>query len=204
MKPIIIFDLDDTLIDTSRIRAEIVKLAQSLGVAKQRALKARAQVRSSSQPFTIQRYGAFLFPGDTIKHKSLIKKFNYIFGQKGFFNYPGVEAFLAELSKRYSLVLLTYGNSKLQKKKILQSGLSQFFWKILVTSDHTKTSVLRTFAQKYDNRILFIDNAKFTCDAACRMHVPTIWVTSKAKNERFYQKLELRIKRRMKAIWNTK
>jgi FMN phosphatase YigB (HAD superfamily) len=194
---LIIFDLDDTLINTDQIRRNIVKFAQDLGVSKKMALRARGQVRSSSQPFTIENYGKLLFSNDTDKRKMLAEKFYSMFEKRGEFNYPGIERFLKGLKNKYSLVLLTYGDKDLQKKKINQSGLDKFFSEAIVSRDNTKVAPLIHLQKKHGNNILFIDNAKTTCDAACELGIPMIWVTSARKSEGYFKKLAERINKRM-------
>ena len=194
-RKVIIFDLDDTLIDTDRIRSNIVKLAQNLGVSKKNALVARAKVRSFSNPFVIENYAKFLFPRDAKKRKSLIRNFNRMFVKHAGFNYEGVNNFLRDLNKKYLLILLTYGNNKFQKKKIAQSGFSRFFKDIIITPDNTKLAPVVSLIRKYGTEMLFIDNAKATCDAACELGLPFVWVTSANKNSSYFKKLASRIKK---------
>lgn len=195
-KKVIILDLDDTLLNTNEIRSSILKLAQGVGVNKKKALEARISVRSSSKPFTIENYASFLFPNSSVERQKLKLSFNKMFQKKGSFNYPGVEAFLKNLSKKYSLILLTYGDNTLQKKKIVQSGFSRYFSKIIVSSDNTKAEPMKGLMKIHSKDVLFIDNAKATCDTASKLGMPMIWVTSKNKNSKYFKRLAERIETR--------
>lgn len=192
---VIVFDFDDTLVDTTSIRKHIVHLAQELGVSKLAALKARKEVRSSTKPFTIENYAKLLFPADKKKRQKLIESFNLMFGEKGAFNYSGVETFLKKLSKDYVLLLLTYGNKVLQQKKINQSGLGKFFKEIIICDDHTKIQPLKQLQKKYPH-LLFVDNSKHIYYSARSLGVPTLWVTSNTKGADYFKQLAIRIKKR--------
>ncbi len=61
----------------------------------------------------------------------------------------GVEKTLAELSRRYRVLLLTKGDQAVQRNKLLRSGLDRFFEGVHVVAEKD-ADVFRSLIQRYD------------------------------------------------------
>lgn len=146
----IIFDLDDTLVKTSRLydraREEFSSLMGKLGFEKEEALVKLDEIDIKNihqHGFTKERYPFSL--GKTYEYFSqknkeeinpeLKKKIEEI-GWQVFRQIPelvdGVYQVLDILSKKYFLILATLGDPQVQEEKVRLSGLKKYFSEIYV------------------------------------------------------------------------
>jgi len=146
----IIFDLDDTLIKTSKLynraRAEFSSLMQELGFSSEESLIKLDEVDINyikEYGFVKERYPLSL--GKTYEYFSqknrkeinseLKKKIEEI-GWEVFRQIPelvdGVYRVLDILSKKYFLILATLGDPQVQEEKVRVSGLKKYFSEIYI------------------------------------------------------------------------
>ncbi len=157
----IIFDLDDTLIKTSKIynhaRYQFAKLMSELGFSGQEVLEKLDEIdigHITEQGFAKERYPL-----------SLVKTYHYFcqkFGKKievqrekeitsigwqVFQQIPelveGVDLVLTNLKNRYHLILATLGDPEIQQQKIIQTGLKNYFNAIYVLNYKTAEEYLQ-------------------------------------------------------------
>jgi len=146
----IIFDLDDTLIKTSKLynraRDEFSSLMQELGFDSEESLIKLDEVDISyikEYGFVKERYPLSL--GKTYEYfckingekiNPLLKKKIEDIGWQVFRQIPelvdGVYQILDTLSKKYFLILATLGDPQVQEGKVRSSGLKKYFSEIYV------------------------------------------------------------------------
>jgi len=157
----IIFDLDDTLIKTSKIyncaRSEFSKIMSRLKFSSKEALEKLDEIdigHIAEQGFAKERYPL-----------SLVKTYHYFchkfgknidtqiekeiasIGWNVFQQTPelveGVDLVLNNLKNRYTLILATLGDPEIQHQKIMRSGLKTYFKAIYVLNYKTANEYLQ-------------------------------------------------------------
>ncbi len=158
---LLIFDFDDTLVDTSdvyyRARKCFLKVLKENGIDPDEGVKMFEEVDSSHIKrfgFSPDRYGrSMLVTYDSIakdkqlqKSKKAIKKINSC-GRLIFEEYPklinGAHELLGWASENFILALLTRGIYELQIEKIKYVGISKYFRCIEVVKDKNRLTVQR-------------------------------------------------------------
>jgi putative hydrolase of the HAD superfamily len=146
----IIFDLDDTLIKTSKIynlaRSEFSSLMVDLGFLQEEVLNKLDEIDISHisrhgfakerYPFSlVKTYHHYCRKAEIKINREIEKKVAEI-GWKVFSQVPekveGVEDVLNYLKNRYSMLLATLGDPEIQHKKIFYSGLRPYFSSVYV------------------------------------------------------------------------
>ena len=146
----IIFDLDDTLVKTSKLynraRDEFSSLMQELGFNSEESLIKLDEVDISyikeygfvkeRYPLSLSKtYEYFIKKNDKKIDLEVKKKIENI-GWKVFRQVPelvdGVYRVLNFLSKKYFLILATLGDSQVQEEKVKLTGLKKYFSEIYV------------------------------------------------------------------------
>src|SRR3989344_9460105 len=121
MRPVILIDFDETLIDTTEIKRRTLDLFLGSG-AKLPAIKHALLV---IRPFAPEKVLHLLFPEDERPKR----KFFSLFKRLGEYNYAGVELLLRRLQENHYLILLTYGDPRFQRLKSWEARLRPFFKK---------------------------------------------------------------------------
>jgi putative hydrolase of the HAD superfamily len=157
---LIIFDLDDTLIDTSgsyqpfKISLALKAMIKSgLKVAEKDALNRLMQINQSAGngKLTIKKFleeikwdkqlfdiGIKTYYGESTMGECKIKSL------------PHTLEVLEELSKEHILILVSYGDKKEQHNKLLSAGIKEnWFKKIIITDKYNKTTYYRELLTKY-------------------------------------------------------
>ena len=141
---LIIFDLDDTLIDTAgsilpRRRRQVLEALAAKGVCidpEMEALYASIDARSRTSEEALQKFLGTHHHLLKESVKTLYSASNFPFPVK---LTPGVEESLDILSKEHTLSIVTYGNPAIQKKKIEKAGLDKaLFSNIVVCEEPVK------------------------------------------------------------------
>ncbi|HNR64886.1 MAG TPA: HAD family hydrolase [Atribacterota bacterium] len=164
------FDLDDTLIKTSKIynnaRSEFSKVMSQLGFPVDEALEKLDEIdigHINEQGFSKERYPLSLVK--TYHHfchrfgKKIYKKTEKEIGNIGrdvFQQIPepveGVDLVLNNLKERYFLILATLGDPEIQHRKINHSGLKDYFQAIYVLNYKTADEYLQILVKHNLNR----------------------------------------------------
>lgn len=185
-KKTVVFDLDHTLLDADQLKKNLFRYVQTLGVSKTKAtINYKQAVKKGG--FTIVNYGKILFKNSQ-KRKRLEKEYISFFIKPKQYNYSGAEDLLKNLSKKYSLILLTYGAKQNQSRKIKQSRLTKYFEKIIITSSTFKKHDLNKLRPK-NKDVLIIDNSPHVKRIADSMNIPMIKVKEHGKDRAYFEKL---------------
>ena len=154
----LIFDLDDTLIQTTayliepalhRVYNEGVK--KRLPISWEEFLKARHDFESQPQSqnffrYVIEYYRQQEEPDDGQTAQQWRRMFNTFFCADKTHLWPGAHELLSSLQKKYTLYLVTAGDPKTQEMKIQHTKISPYFQQIFfvnVMMNETKDTILR-------------------------------------------------------------
>ncbi|HMB65857.1 MAG TPA: HAD family hydrolase [Patescibacteria group bacterium] len=145
---IIFFDFDDTLFDREKF---ISALTKELGISQEEFLKDyNRHFKDRGRPYSLKKHLEFL--GGSRRERGL----DHFFRDLSAFVYPESYQLLQESRRQADkLILLSYGDEEMQSKKIRGSGLTEYFDKIIVTSDKAE-SLKEWYSEK--ERIIFIND----------------------------------------------
>ena len=186
MKKIIVFDLDDTLFLTQEFKKELIKNFQKIGLPKKIFLKTYLASKKD-QRYLGENYQIKLikkiFP--QYSFKKLKSVFEKTFEKAPLFVPEETFKILAELSLKYELILISFGEKNFQRKKIKSSGLEKFFKKIIISSQLYKiSSFSRIFRKKA--QIFFVEDNPSILKAIKKKFpkVITIWLSGENFNRK--------------------
>lgn len=183
-KPVLIIDLDETLIATHRLKQDLFVLARSLASRNYGKLYAK-QFRK--QTFNLDRYAKVLF-SDTKRQSAFVMAGSKLLSRPKIYNYPGVETFLKRLHKNYSLLLLTYGHRLFQRQKLRQSGLRRYFKKVIITGQESKLAQGRRLKRRL-GEFTMLDNAGITGKTIKLLGARFVKVKSGDKSQSYFKRL---------------
>ena len=192
-KKIVLIDLDQTLIDTEKIKKDRDVLLRRFGVPRGVITSARKRMDGKLFHPDILFDHIRRLTGGKYYTPAMKNLYNTLFSKYETYNFPGVSPFLATLSRRYELVLLSYGHRHFQLKKFRQTRLGKFFKEAVVTSNLHKKKDLASFFKKHRSDVLLIDDSKSVISAARDVGMKAILVRKNGKNKAYYRKLLKRI-----------
>lgn len=152
-KPLFIFDLDHTLFDTARFKADMFSSLKGFNIPRRAVERAYEELMNPR--------GKFLYDYHVGDHLRILRR-KYVFpleaGKKAFFKiftrsrryvYPKVFDLLAFLkAKNSKLVLLTRGNRRFNLRKSNDSGLRKYFHTVIAGAED-KVLALREIVKKH-------------------------------------------------------
>lgn len=194
MKVKIFVDFDDVLLNTKKFREDYIKTFKANNVPLEVFNKYYYDYPVKKRNGRIIKYDSdehleIITEKEKIKTarlrsdiKKLIKKISkYIF--------PDVENFLRSFKKN-SLYLVSYGDTRFQKNKIKNSGLKQYFEKIIII-DKLKASSIKKIIEKNKFRkekMFFIDDRVEQIGDVKRKIPEIITIFMKRKESRHHDK----------------
>ncbi len=184
-KKIIVFDLDNTLIDTSRLKKDLFTLAEKSGLSERRIRGAYKQVRL----FSVAKFSRKLFPVSRTKQQLFGKRVGKLLLMPKRYNYPGAARFVQRVRRKHSLFLLSQGDREFQIKKLHQSSLSKLFDRVIITSQPSKATALRALRAQYGDRLTLLDNSLSVVQAGRQIGIKTIKIKSGKKDAVYYGKV---------------
>ncbi len=189
-RKIILFDFDRVLIDTDKIKAGRLGLAQEFGVS--RTMAKRIYAVMSRKGIAPQKYFEYLIT-DPKQRMEAITKADAFYLVPRKYNFPGVEMFLRRLSESCELILFTHGHRGHQLLKLDQSKLKPFFKRIIFTRSRGKHEDIKFFYEKYGDRALLVEDSDEALKEAKKVGMKAIKVRTGSKNKAYYQKLLKRV-----------
>ncbi len=150
----IVCDLDDTLIDTQRLKQDLFGIARSLGVQDPEKIYKETL---ANHTFHVPLFAHALL-GNGAKADEYMRVVGELLQQPQKYNYPGAEEFCATLAKDRTLILLTYGHPEFQMVKLQQSGLEPYFTEVIVTQERSKEQELKRVRDRH-GALLVLDNS---------------------------------------------
>jgi FMN phosphatase YigB (HAD superfamily) len=188
-KKTLIFDFDDTLFNSAKLKEILIGESIKLGLNKSAARRQYLKLRTSS--FSPEKYGTKAFSKDN--QKIFIARFKTQITPN--LVYPGARQLLAKLGKEYRLVLFSYGDPAFQAYKVQKSGLKKYFSDALFTTQITKGEGLLKLKAKYGAEALMIDNSQAVVTLAKHIGIKAIKVKEGFKDSEYFKKLIVRIRK---------
>lgn len=127
----VIFDFDDTLYDTERLKKDIKKVLSSYNIKKKdisssyKAVRGNLEYSFDKHLIEISKKYKDLDVGKILQNLNKLFSNSYLF--------PESKKILTKLKRHHTILLLTIGEEKVQKRKIETSGIKNFFDKIHIT-----------------------------------------------------------------------
>ncbi len=195
-KKVILFDLDHTLIDTTRIRNDWLKVLERFGVARKDAERMSKRMLQGEAIFDPTL--ALSLVAHAPHRKAAKATMDEMYRAFEKYNFDGIGDLLAPLSRKYALVLLSYGHRPYQMLKFKQSGLQGFFTKAVITSNLHKKEDLIAFRKKYGDDVLLVDDSLTVARAARGAGVKVVWIRRGHKDAAYYKNLLQRIEKALR------
>jgi FMN phosphatase YigB (HAD superfamily) len=152
----IIFDLDDTLINTHLLKESVADKLFSYGIPRDIVDSAYHIAKERAGNYTLQAHvdvirekHSFEIPEDVFVWFSTEDLSVYVF--------PEYETILETLRENHTLILLTKGEAEFQKMKIAGSGLGTYFQHIHITPYPKEVLLSR---EEFELPIVFVNDKK--------------------------------------------
>lgn len=162
---IIIFDFDDTLFETHKLKDLIFETMGSWGLPQEmiletykKSVKRFLHYTPENHLLTINEMTEFNIPDHRI---SEIKNLDFSFNQG-----EATKKILTNLAEKNTLILLTMGDQNFQKFKIAKSGLAPYFHEIQIVPSQKENFLLE---QNYSEEVFFINDKKSENDLIKKM-----------------------------------
>lgn len=185
-EPLIILDLDDTLVDRRRLKTDIFRVVEQMGIPAARAKQVYNKMRLK-QAFAPRLFAELLFPREQARSKALIKTWDGVLSKPNIYNFAGANKFVKTLADRYNLALLSYGPRSWQLAKLKQTGLAKFFSRIYITPDRTKRRALALLSRQTQGTIILIDDDPFYAKDIRNSGLQVVTIKTGPKDWNYYQ-----------------
>jgi uncharacterized cofD-like protein len=181
-KRLVLLDLDDTLINTPKLKGELFEF-----ILKLKSLDAKKEIFAALKPFNKDRF-IMLKKSRYRESRDTYNFYMNLFKKKRKYNFPGSVNFVKKLHKEYELWLLSYGYPPLQNRKLEQSELSQYIKNIVFAEERSKEKELEKIAIiKPEATIL--DDEPYVINKAKSLNLKTIQVKKGKKDTAYFRKL---------------
>lgn len=170
----IVFDLDYTLLDTTKFKEALADAITSCGVSRQRYEETySATVRRDGKTFDYDpeiQLEALIPDFPSLDARALAHlKIDDLLRHTERFLFPGAVELLRALRRAGNeLILLTLGNESWQRAKVEHSGLAELFDKVVTTGKH-KHAPLRDLVPEGERAIIVNDNGAETKELMAQM-----------------------------------
>lgn len=178
IKNIFFIDFDDTLFDTKKFKKELIDVFKKNGISEAQFRESYYARKGGEDVFSPEAQIRMLKKKYNIDSRRLIFDFNDFIRDLSRFLFKDTASFLKKIkSKKNYLILLSYGDAKFQKKKILNSGIADFFNEIIVTRGIKLAVMEKHELTKISKRVIFIEDHPEQLDAVMKK------ISSNNKNE---------------------
>jgi FMN phosphatase YigB (HAD superfamily) len=162
----LIFDFDYTLFKAGNFRQSLSDVFERFGVDKELFFETYEQIERQGWTYQFCRQLKLIRRvNPAVDAQALSREAEKTIDKAERFLYPDVLPALERLKKRFSLILLSYGEDKLQREKVKKSKISCYFRKVFITQDINKISELEKFLAPKEMAILVDDNSQFLLKA---------------------------------------
>lgn len=157
-KPIILMDLDNTLLDFDRQEAAAIS-----AMLRERGIDPTDEVLSAFRRINV-RHWEMLENGELTRRQVLVGRFDVFFKElgaaldaqsaedsyaahlcQGYYFVPGAQALLDTLYGKCALYIISNGNARIQDARLASSGISKYFEKIFVSESMGADKPSRAF-----------------------------------------------------------
>jgi FMN phosphatase YigB (HAD superfamily) len=151
---IIIFDFDDTVFDTNRLKNDVVERFVLHGIKRDVAEDAYHKAKSENGVYSLNSHICTI---NNLQNTEVPKDFYNWFENLDLTQYvfSNIEVLLSDLKQNHKLILLTKGENEFQNFKINKSGLAEHFAEIHITQNE-KEIFLQDFL--FEEPVIFIND----------------------------------------------
>jgi FMN phosphatase YigB (HAD superfamily) len=153
---IFIFDLDDTLMDTKSLKDQLFRLMQESGANMDEILESYEKTYTMPELYTPVTHIEHLYNQNNNINKDFFLKSYENIDYKALL-FPKTEEILAEARELGAVVLMTRGHHLFQARKLISSGIDDYFDDIIITNK-TKDEYVPRFTA-YPKVIVINDKA---------------------------------------------
>jgi len=156
----IILDFDNTIFNTLLMLSEFLKVFQEAGFTEEEFWNNYEKTKEKMGGFDQEIFIDLLGNSSFFDKKKTKEKMDSILSRASNFIYPDFADFAKSFNKR-DLMLLSYGVTDFQKRKIEKSKIASMLSEIIITSK-SKDKSFKIICQKYQGEKLFFieDNGK--------------------------------------------
>lgn len=119
----IIFDFDDTLFDSTKLKKDIFNVLKDFNIKEEHIqetyISARCDYTFENHIEIISKYHKDIDTKEILTNLNKVDFSKYIL--------PDVENILEELNKKHTLILVTFGEKNFQTNKLQKSGIAKYF-----------------------------------------------------------------------------
>lgn len=139
----IIFDFDDTLFDNACLKKDIFAIFKSFNIEEEHILETYKKTRNA---YTFERHiNSIKNTYKNIKEQAVLENLNNLSLREYIF--PETESILKQLQQKHTLLLVSFGEESLQKRKISASNLADYFHQIHITQE-SKVNIIKNLELK--------------------------------------------------------
>jgi len=162
---LIILDLDNTLLDTGRLKEGLSKALNNFGISQKLFWQVYKKLRKKSF-YNHKIYLEYLSKEKRVDLKKCSEALKNLDNKIKDFLYPDALSFLRKMREGgIKLILLTWGDKKFQKIKIEETKIKGFFDQIIIT-EKTKLPYLAKIIKRTKEKIVFLNDEPAELQAA--------------------------------------
>ena len=159
----IILDFDDTIFNTHRLMHSFAALFKEVGFTEEEFFGAYQECKKIVGDFDPKTIIELLNKAKPFDKTKAEKEIDLILGDLEDFIYPDFFDFVKDFQKK-DLILLSFATTDTQKIKIDNSGITEFFGNIIITS-RDKAEDVKPILEKYKSeKCFFIDDKTMQVD----------------------------------------
>ena len=152
----IIFDFDDTIFDTQKLKNDIFKKFTLYKIDIKTIEKTYKKAFDKNRNYVFRNHIKILQKIHNLEISDEIQNWFYNLNFESYL-FPKTKKMLKSISKKHNLILITKGNPEFQNKKIEKSKIEKFFKEIYVIEEK-KEKILKE--KKWNYPLFFINDKK--------------------------------------------
>jgi hypothetical protein len=181
----IFIDFDDVILDTKKLKEDMISEFRKLGISRKTFFELYEKSKEDDGGFRTyyyQKHLSLMSKKTGIAKNVFLKIFWGIIKNSSKYIFRDVVPFL-ENFKKEDVHLISYGKNKYQKTKIINSGLKNYFQKIIAMAAPKHKSIIKIIGKnKAGEKLYFIDDrVKFIEEV--KKNVPRIKTFLLKRNE---------------------
>lgn len=160
---IIFIDFDDVLFNTKRFKGDLKKLFLKHGIDNELFDKTYSETASSSDntssPYNLDKHINRISRFFEINKVNLLSDINLLTASMNKYVFPDAKVFLNS-HKDDRVILLSFGSTEFQKRKIDNSGIVGLFQEVIISDGQKSRWINQILTDNYDkkNQSIFIDD----------------------------------------------
>lgn len=159
----IVIDFDDTIFNTYLFVQEIIKHFKRVGFTSEEFKEIYKKSKEKMKDFDQKTVVDLFFRLKPYDKESVVGEIDSLIERSEEFIFPDFRKF-ANDNYRRNLILLSFGITEFQKRKIDNSGIQNYFDKIYITDKDKVVDIEHIYRKYPEDQILFIDDKAVEID----------------------------------------